>query len=115
MLLKALSNSLSAVLAFSALAAHGNQGTVEDAASHHRAGVEYHLRRCLADASREYDRALALDPPREPNVQEWQIIRRFAPRIYVTRSEPFPLKEFAAILRTTNRLIADHLFWEDDL
>ena len=113
---RAISQTLTAIIAFLAFAAYGNQRTVgDDAASHHRAGVEYHLRRCLDDASREYDRALALDPPREPNEQEWQLIRRFAPRIYVTRSEPFPLKDFAAILHPSNRLIAYHLFWEDDI
>ena len=87
----------------------------DNAESHHRTGVEYHLRRCLDDASREYDRVLELEPPREPNEQEWQLIRRFAPRLYVTRSEPFPLKDFAAIVHPADRLIAYHLFWEDDI
>lgn len=86
-----------------------------DAASHHRAGVEFHLRRCLDDASREYARTLELDPPRQPNEAQWRLIRKFAPRIYVTRSEPFPLKDFATILDPTNRLIAYHFFWEDDI
>jgi hypothetical protein len=43
------------------------------------------------------------------------LIRRFAPRLYVTKSEPFPLKDFAVILHPTDRLIAYHLFWEDDI
>ena len=113
---RAISVTLTATMVLTAQTAYGSQGTPpDDAASHHRAGVEYHLRRCLDDASREYDRTLALDPPRKPNEQEWQTIRRFAPRIYVTRSEPFPLKDFAAILHPTSRVIAYHLFWEDDI
>src|SRR5262245_37243652 len=65
----------------------------DTAEAHHRRGVEYHLRRCLDDASREYARALELDPP----------------------SEFFPLKDFAVILHPAERLIAYHFFWEDDI
>src|SRR4030095_7078922 len=85
------------------------------AEAHHRRGVEYHLRRCLDDASREYARALELDPPRELNAEEWRLARRFAPRLYATPSEFFPLKDFAIILHPTERLIAYHFFWEDEI
>jgi hypothetical protein len=89
---------------------------VEDtAAFHHQLGVAYHLRRSLDDASRAYARALELDPPREPTADEWQLVRRFAPRVYVTPSEFFPLKDFAVILHPTERLIAYHFFWDDDI
>ena len=89
---------------------------VEDtAAVHHQLGVAYHLRRCLDDASREYARTLELDPPRELTTEEGQLVRRFAPRVYVTPSEFFPLKDFAVILHPTARLIAYHFFWEDDI
>jgi len=91
------------------------QRVEETAEFHHQLGVAYHLRRCLDDASREYTRALELDPPRELTEQEWQLVRRFAPRVYVTASENFPLKDFAVILRPTERLIAYHFFWEDDI
>jgi hypothetical protein len=87
----------------------------ETAEFHHQLGVAYHLRRCLDDASREYTRALELDPPRDLTDQEWQLARRFAPRVYVTASEFFPLKDFAVILHPTARLIAYHFFWEDDI
>src|SRR5215813_13335515 len=87
----------------------------DTAEAHHQRGVEYHLRRCLDDAGREYARALQLDPPREPNAEEWRLTRRFAPRLYTTPSEFFPLKDFAVILHPTERLIAYHLFWEDDI
>ena len=86
-----------------------------DPQPHHQAGVAYHLRRCLDDASREYAKALALERPRELTAEEWTLVRRFAPRIYVARSEFFPLKDFAAILHPEKRLIAYHLFWEDDI
>ena len=41
------------------------QRVEETAEFHHQLGVAYHLRRCLDDASREYTRALELDPPRD--------------------------------------------------
>lgn len=85
------------------------------AEAHHRRGVESHLLRRLDDASREYARALELDPPRDPNPEEWRLIRRFAPRIYITPSEFFPLKDFAVIMHPNERLIAYHFFWEDDI
>jgi hypothetical protein len=87
----------------------------DTAEAHHRRGVEYHLRRCLDDAGREYARALELDPPRELNAEEWRLARRFAPRLYTTPSEFFPLKDFAVILHPAERLIAYHFFWEDDI
>ena len=87
----------------------------DTAEAHHQRGVEYHLRRCLDDAGREYTRALELDPPRELNAEEWRLARRFAPRLYATPSEFFPLKDFAVILHPTERLIAYHFFWEDDI
>ena len=73
----------------------------DTAEAHHQRGVEYHLRRCLDDASREYTRALELDPPRELTAGEWGLVRRFAPRLYTTPSEFFPLKDFAVVLHPT--------------
>lgn len=87
----------------------------DTAAAHHERGVEYHLRRCLDDASREYAETLKLDPPRELTAEEGALVRRFAPRAYTTPTEFFPLKDFAAILHPTERLIAYHFFWEDDI
>src|ERR1041384_8347445 len=82
----------------------------DDAPTHNQTGVAYHLRRCLDDASREYARTISLDPPRELTGEEWAVAKRFAPRIYVTPSEFFPLKDFAVILRPKKRLIAYHFF-----
>jgi hypothetical protein len=87
----------------------------DTAEAHSQRGVEYHSRRCLDDASREYARALELEPPRPLNSEEWGLVRRFAPRLYTTPSEFFPLKDFAVILHPTERLIAYHFFWEDDI
>jgi len=85
------------------------------AAEHHAAGVDYHLQRRLDEASREYAQALALDPPRDPTPDEWSLVRRFAPRVYATPSEFFPLKDAAAILHPDQPLIAFHFFWDDDI
>jgi hypothetical protein len=87
----------------------------DTAAAHHRSGVEHHLRRSLDEASREYARALEIDPPRDPTPDELQLARTFAPRLYTTPAEFFPLKDVASILHPDARLIAYHFFWEDDI
>jgi hypothetical protein len=87
----------------------------ETAQTHHERGVAFHNRRSLDEASREYAAALALDPPRDLSADEWRLVRRFAPRLYVQPSEFFPLKDFAVIVHPSKRLIAYHLFWEDDI
>ena len=87
----------------------------ETAAGRHQKGVEFHNQRRLDEAGREYARALSLDPPRSPSAGELDTIRRFAPRVYTTPAEPFPLKDAAVVLHPTERLIAYHLFWEDDI
>lgn len=87
----------------------------ETAGSHHQRGVDYHLQRRLDEAAGEYARALALDPPRAPGADERAAILRFAPRVYTTPDEIFSLKDAAAILHSSERLIAYHLFWEDDI
>jgi hypothetical protein len=85
------------------------------AAQIHARGVEFHNARRLDEASREYARALSLDPSRPPSARELAIIKRFAPRLHVTETEFFPLRDFAAVLHPTERLVAYHLFWEDDI
>lgn len=87
----------------------------ESAEAHHQRGVAFHDRRALDDASREYARTLALDPPRELTAAEWLLVQRFAPRLYTTPDEFFPLRDFAVIVHPSQRLIAYHLFWEDDI
>ena len=89
--------------------------TQSTAAEAHARGVEFHNARRLDEASREYAQALSLDPPRPPSARELAIIRRLAPRLYTTATEFFPLRDFAAVLHPTERLIAYHLFWDDDI
>ena len=91
------------------------QRVEETAEFHHQLGVAYHLRRCLDDASKEYTRALELDPVRELAQEDWSLARRFAPRVFVTASEFFALKDFAVVIHPSDRLIAYHFFWEDDI
>jgi hypothetical protein len=89
--------------------------TAETAAGHHQRGVDFHLQRRLDEASREYAQALTLDPARPPGADERAAILRFAPRVYTTPDEVFPLKDAAAVLHPSERLIAYHFFWEDDI
>jgi hypothetical protein len=88
---------------------------IEDAAEHHSAAVEFHLARSLDEAAREYDATLRLDPPREATALERATVLRFAPRVFVNASEPFALKDVAAIAHPSEPVIAYHLFFEDDV
>src|SRR6266540_4111838 len=53
--------------------------------------------------------------PRVADTAEAHHQRGFAPRLYATPSEFFPLKDFAVTLHPAERLIAYHFFWEDDI
>jgi hypothetical protein len=85
------------------------------AADHHERGVAAHLRRSLDDASAEYEAALRIDPPRTPTAEERALVERLAPRIMTTASEPFELRDVAAIIHPEQRLVAFHLLWDDDI
>lgn len=87
-------------------------GSAED---RHQRGVEFHLQRRLDEASREYALALAHEPSRALTAEEVALVRRLAPRLFTTPSEPFPLKDAAVVLHPSERLIAYHLFWDDDI
>jgi hypothetical protein len=87
----------------------------DGAALHSWLGVEYHEHRRLNEANREYARALALDPGRELTAEEWTLVRRFAPRLYTTPTEFFGLRDAAVVVHPDRRLIAYHLFWDDDI
>lgn len=114
LMLLAVAMCVTAASLVSPEAASRGQGP-DTAESHHKIGVEHHLQRSLDAASREYARALELDPPRTPTPGQLEIVHRFAPRVHAQRDEFFPLKDFAAILHPDERLIAYHLFWEDDI
>jgi hypothetical protein len=91
-------------------------GPAQDAAQrHHQRGVEFHVKRCLNEASEEYAAALKLDPPTDATAEQTALARHFLPRLFTTPSEPFRLQDFAVILHPSRRLIAYHLFWEDDI
>jgi hypothetical protein len=77
--------------------------------------IELHSRRQLDDASRQYAQVVKLDPPKELTPAQWRLVRRFAPRLFTTPSEVFPLKDFAVVLEPESRQIAYHLFWADDI
>lgn len=85
------------------------------AAAHHDRAVAFHLRRALDDASAEYAAVLEHDQPRDPTPAERRIVERLAPRVFVTRREPFALRDVAAIVHPDRPLIAYHLFWDDDI
>jgi hypothetical protein len=77
--------------------------------------VTIHERRSLDEASALYSKVLKAAPPVDPTPEQMRLARRFAPRIYTTPTEPFPLKDFAVILHPTEPLITYHFFWEDDI
>lgn len=85
------------------------------AAPHHERAVEFHLRRSLDEASEEYAATLEIDPPRPPNAMERRIAERLAPRVFVTRAEPFALRDVVAIIHPDAPIIAYHLLWDDDI
>ncbi len=89
--------------------------TEDTAEAHHQRGFAFHNRRCLDDASREYAQTLKLNPPRDLTAEEWKLVRTFAPRLYTHPREFFALKDFAVIVHPTERLIAYHLIWADDI
>ena len=86
-----------------------------DAEDIHAAGVAAHLERNLSVASALYGKVLSLEPPRPASAEQIGLVWRFAPRLFTTASEPFALRDAAAIVHPTSRTIAYHLFWEDDI
>jgi hypothetical protein len=87
----------------------------EAAVAANRAALEAHEHRRLDDASAHYAQALAAEPAREPTADERALIDRFAPRVFVTATEPFALKDVAVVLHPRAPWIAWHLLWDDDI
>jgi hypothetical protein len=85
------------------------------AAVHHAQAVDFHMRRALDEASAEYSATLEIDPPRTPTAAERRLVERLAPRVFVTRTEPFALRDVAAVMHPDLPIIAYHLLWEDDI
>jgi hypothetical protein len=77
--------------------------------------VAHHLESRLKDARQLYAKVLKLDPPREPTDEELVRVKRYAPLLYTTPTEPLPLKDMVVIVHPQQPIIAYHLFWEDDI
>jgi hypothetical protein len=111
------------IVALSLGAAFGQRQTTDPdchcpnqkAAAAHAEGVAAHRKRRLDEASDAYRRALTLAPSRDPRPAEHDLILRFAPRLFLNPREPFPLKDFAAVLHPDRPWITYHLFWDDDI
>lgn len=89
-------------------------GTTKQAEQNARAMAD-HERRRLDEASAGYAQVLDASPPGEPTATQWRLIQKFAPRLFVTHIEPFPLKDFAAVMHPAQPWVSYHLFWEDDI
>jgi hypothetical protein len=75
----------------------------------------FHDARRLAEASRDYQRLLELDPPATPTPAQMERIRELAPVLRTVPTEPFRLAQVVAIHHPGQPLIAYHLFWDDDI
>ena len=97
-----------AVLAtgFSQYRAPASRPPQDAAERHHQRGTEFHVKRCLDEASQEYAAALKLDPPAEATAEQNALAQRFLPRLYTIPGEPFRLQDFAVILHPSRRFIA---------
>jgi hypothetical protein len=76
---------------------------------------QFHVRRCLNDASVLYQQILAQDRPQEPTAGQFGLAMRFMPRLFVTPGEYFSLKDVVVIIHPERPVLAYHLFWEDDV
>ncbi len=77
--------------------------------------IQSHEQRRLSEASADYDRLLALDPPRVPDQSRHAAMLKLAPVLRLAEGEPFELEQLVALHHPTRNVIAYHLFWDDDL
>jgi len=79
--------------------------------------VELHKQRRLDEASALYRKVLSLEEPVAPSGPQMAAARRYLPRLYTTRSEPFGLKDLVVVIHPEPErgLIGYHLVWEDDI
>lgn len=82
---------------------------------HSRLGYICHFRRILGEAGEEYNKVLELDQPQTPSAKEFDLVLRYAPRVYVTPKEFFPLEDVAVVVHPDKPLIGYSLFWADDI
>lgn len=57
---------------------------------------------------------MKIDPPVGLNNKEKHLVEKFCPILLTQPSEPFSLKDVAAVFHPTKPIIGYHLFWEDD-
>ncbi len=81
----------------------------------YRAAVGEQRKRHLREAYEGYWEVLRRDPPQPLADTQRAAALRYLPRLYVTPSEPLPLKAAAVIAHPARHEIAYHLFWEDDI
>lgn len=87
----------------------------DNAYYHNRLGYAYHLERRLKDASREYAKALELDPPHAVTAAEFELALKLAPRVYTQPNEFFGLADVVVIFHPQKPIIEYSFFWDDDV
>lgn len=87
----------------------------DSAESRYEAAMALHRQGNLAEARRIYRLLLDEDGTRPPTAEEEALAYDFAPTLYVTPREPFPLKDLVVIGHLQRPLLAYHLFWDDDI
>lgn len=87
----------------------------ENVSYHNRFAYACHFHRMLEEAGREYDEVLRLDPPLPLCTKKFDLILRYAPRIYVTAKEFFPLQDVVVVVHPDKPLIEYSLFWANDI
>lgn len=80
-----------------------------------RLGYAYHLERRLKEASERYNQVIVMDPPEALTSDEFDLVLRLAPRLYVHSDEFFELEDVAVILHPEKPIIEYSLFWDDDI
>lgn len=79
--------------------------------------VEQHRKRRLDEAAALYRTVLHLEKPQRPTEEQVGIAKRFLPRVYTTKGEPFALKDLVVVIHpdASRRLVGYHLLWQDDI
>ena len=89
-----------------------------DTAHLYAQALEQHRKRRLDEAAALFYRTvLQLEKPQRPTEEQVSLAKRFLPRVYATKSEPFALKDLVVVIHpdAARRLVGYHLLWEDDI
>lgn len=81
---------------------------------HNRLAYAYHLERRLKEASQEYENVLELDLPQTVSKEEFELVLKYAPRLFTNPEEFFRLEDVAVILHPDKPIIEYSFFWDDD-